>query len=77
MHYLQTILIHPGETETFIGKTPVPSESLPWLFKKRTDTHGLGERQVILSTYKLENLTRLAILGEEVTAEKEKLGVRF
>lgn len=56
-YYLQTILLTPGKSEYFIGDLPIQEEYLD--LRKRTNA-------VLVNTYKLESILRIAILGKEL-----------
>lgn len=70
-HYLQTVLLHPGEEKCFIGKHEVSCKTM---FPNKGTNQGLSDdSEVVVRTYKLENITAIRLLGEEVVAPKRKI----
>lgn len=65
-HYLQTILLKPGESRYYIGTMEVPRPS--YLRERYASSQGLPERrQVIVNTYNIENIKTLRLMKEEVS----------
>lgn len=61
--YLQAIVIRDGECECFIGNTLVDCDGL--VSNRNAPNQGLPEgKQVICRTYRIENLSRIVLMGD-------------
>lgn len=71
LYYLQTIQLVPGKVRTFLGSEELTMEEVEFMFKRRPSaSQGLpSSDQVVVHTYRLENLTAIRLLGEEVLSE--------
>lgn len=74
-YYLQTVLIRPGEIEYTVGTlnpTPISVDVARAMLGGRFNSQGLPEgRRVFVSTYALDNVTEIKLLGEIVRAEMQ------
>ncbi len=67
--YLQTIEIAPGEDVYYLGMTDqVLLDPTPYGVKRRNLSHQdlSRDQQVKVSTYRIDNIRRIAIMGEEL-----------
>jgi hypothetical protein len=68
-YYLQTIVLREGEERMFVGNVELaPEEFSAFTRKSNVGEYqcGLGDRAVIVRTYKLESLKELRLMGETV-----------
>ena len=73
--YLQTILLVPGVCKYYVGNNEVDPKDFG--IRPRRTNQGLppGE-EVLVNTYRLENITRIALMGEVVNvSEKPKRAI--
>jgi hypothetical protein len=71
-YYLQCIVMKEGKAEYFVGDHKVPRESITWLREPSSPNQGLAnDRQVRISTYKLESIKQIRVMGETITAAAE------
>jgi hypothetical protein len=70
-YYLQTILLDPGKKEyDIMGRAVNPAS---FGVKERRTNQGLARgNEVLVSTWKLESITRITLMGETVEAIKER-----
>ena len=78
-YYLQTILLAEGTKRYFIGDEEVSVESVPRqaLPRARPNQGLTAGSEVIVNTYKLESLTRIALMGEVLVASDEEVVIRL
>jgi len=70
-HYLQTILLAPGEANYFIGRHKVNPEDVG--IKERRTNQGLPKgNEVLVSTYALDSITRIVLMGTELTGQAKR-----
>lgn len=70
-HFIQCIVLTPGEKEYFLGKFKV--DPLAFGIRKQRPQQGLPkDMAVIVHTYDIENITRLSLLGETIVEEAPK-----
>lgn len=68
--YLQTVLLHPGTTVYKCGNYPVNPGDFGIRERPRKWSQGLPrDKEVQVSTYDVEHITRIALLGEVLTKE--------
>jgi hypothetical protein len=66
--YLQSIVLDAGRTEYFIGNVPVSPEGLGLREGSQRTNQGLSPAsEVLVATYRLDSITRIALMGEELT----------
>lgn len=66
-YYLQCIILEPGQSNYFIGNRPVDAS---YAIKPRRTNQGLAPgSEVIVSTYRLSSIVRIAAMGEVLTAD--------
>lgn len=65
--YLQTIVLAEGRSRCFLRDTEVNcSDFLP---RRNRPNQGLGADSVLVRTYSLDNIVRIALMGEVLSAE--------
>lgn len=71
-HYLQCILLSEGQSKYFIGGREVPQDGL--MLRQRSNNQGLPTgSEVVVACYKLENITRIALMGETLVSEDNNI----
>lgn len=72
-HYLQTILLAPGDVKYFIGSRQVTAEDVAPMLSKTTNTQGLpDEKAVVVQTYSVDNIKSIRAMGEVLTAAPDE-----
>lgn len=73
-YYLQVIVLNPGiETYYFASGKAVPDPDRLGIGRKRTNQGLAKEDEVIVATYKLDNIIRITLMGET----RPTLSLRF
>jgi hypothetical protein len=73
-HYLQCIVLAPGDSRFFIGDTEVNPDDLG--LGKRSLNQGLSNADaVVVHTYAIENITAIRAAGEDLVADKSTRSV--
>lgn len=74
--YLKVIELAPGKTEYFMFGQPVADPSGLDLKERRSNNQGLApSAQVKVSSYNIENITRIALMGETLVGDAPKRSV--
>jgi hypothetical protein len=70
-YYLQTIVLKPGQSVGYVGNREVnPDDYCP---PRRTNQGLPKEDEVVVSTYRLDHIDRIALMGEVLVASPEGL----
>jgi hypothetical protein len=65
-YYLQTVVLEPGKSTCYVGNEEVdPEDFLP---SRRTNQGLSKEDEVVVATYRLDHIDRIALMGEVLVA---------
>ncbi len=72
-HYLQTILLTPGDVKYYIGSREVSQDDIAPMLSKSATSQGLpDDKAVIVQTYSVENIKAIRAMGEELIAAPDE-----
>lgn len=71
VYYLQTIVLDPGQSVSYLGNQQIDIED--FVPRRRTNQGLSPEDEVVVATYRLDHIDRIALMGEILVASPKGL----